>query len=225
MSTSLLRILAWVGVILIGYNAYLHAILGLMVGGTYLTVGVIFIIAAVLLAMLPNVLRKDSVMDTWAALITNAHGKGEQVFSDTESFVKETKAPAVNVKRRKVVTGMAMGIAGTGREFLVLTDGRSFTLAPYQIFVNANDYGDNLDVSWYLTYRPTIMQAVASLFAKAVGVPKDLSDLNLFDEQDLRAFVTNAHNCMVRAVTKIMTEAGQDPSKIDRKSRGFLGIS
>lgn len=226
MATSLLRILAWVGILLIPFGIYMNTTMyGPSFGSTYITVGVILIVAAVLLAMMPKVLRNDSVMDTWTVLITNAQGKGEQVLSDTEAFIKETKAPAVNIRRKNVVTGMVMGIAGTGRQFLVLTDQRSFTLAPYQIFVNAKDYGDNLGVSWHLTYRPTIFQAIASLFAKAVGIPKDLSDLNVFDEMDLTAFVMNTHHCMVRTVRKIMTDLGQDVSKVDWKSRGFLGVS
>jgi len=50
-------------------------------------------------------------------------------------------------------------------------------------------------------------------------------NLDFFDEQDLRAYVTNAHKCLQKAVDKLMLEFNQDPSKIDRKSRGFLGIS
>ncbi len=226
MATSLLRILAWVGIALIAFGIYVDTTMYVpSAGSTYITVGVILIIAAVLLAMMPKVLRNDSVMDTWTVLIADAHGKGDEVLSDTETFIKETKAPAVNIKKKNVVTGMVMGLAGTGRQFLVLTDQRSFTLAPYQIFVNARDYGDNLGVSWHLTYRPTVFQAVASLFAKAVGVPKDLSDLNVFDEMDLTAFVLNTHRCIAKSVTRIMNDLGQDASKVDWKSKGFLGVS
>ncbi|MEW6675409.1 MAG: hypothetical protein AB1348_05320, partial [Nitrospirota bacterium] len=49
--------------------------------------------------------------------------------------------------------------------------------------------------------------------------------LDLFDQQDLTAYVTNAHHCLIEAVEKLMLNIGQDPSRIDRKSRGFLGIS
>jgi len=41
----------------------------------------------------------------------------------------------------------------------------------------------------------------------------------------LRAYTTNAHHCLIKAVEKLMTNLNQDTSKIDRKSRGFLGIS
>jgi len=41
----------------------------------------------------------------------------------------------------------------------------------------------------------------------------------------LRAYVTNAHHCLLEAVEKLMVDLNQDPAKIERKSRGFLGIS
>ena len=50
-------------------------------------------------------------------------------------------------------------------------------------------------------------------------------DLDLFDTQDLRTYVTNAHHCLLDSVDKLMVSLNQDPSKLERKSRGFLGIS
>jgi hypothetical protein len=48
---------------------------------------------------------------------------------------------------------------------------------------------------------------------------------DLFDEQDLRAYVTNVHHSLLKAVENLMLSLKQDPSTIDRKSRGFLGVS
>ena len=36
--------------------------------------------------------------------------------------------------------------------------------------------------------------------------------------------MTNAHHCLLVAVDEVMVSLNQDPSKLDRKSRGFLGI-
>jgi hypothetical protein len=52
-----------------------------------------------------------------------------------------------------------------------------------------------------------------------------LDELNLFNKQDLTAYVTCVHHCLLEAVEKLMLGMDQDPSKIDRKTRGFLGIS
>jgi len=51
-----------------------------------------------------------------------------------------------------------------------------------------------------------------------------LSDLDLFDKQDSSIYTTNAHHCLLQAVEKLMLSLSQNPYKIDRKARGFLGI-
>ncbi len=172
-----------------------------------------------------GILRKDQVLDTWAILIEKGQGRAGEILQDTEVFIKESKAPSIGMERRPIAPGIVRGLLGTKRDFLVITDQETFRLKPYQIFVNGRDYGDNLDVSWFLTYRPTLWQAVLSLFPFMSAIPRTLSDLDLFDQQDLRAYATNAHHCLLKAVEKLMANLNQDPSKIDRKSRGFLGIS
>jgi hypothetical protein len=189
-------------------------------------IGLLVIAVALYLGLRPGgILRKDEVLDTWAILIEKAQGRAEEIFKGTNLFIKESKAPAIEMERREMAPGIVRGILGVKRDFLVVTDKDNLRLRPYQIFLNARDYGDNLDVSWYLTYRPSLWQALLSLIPWVSVIPKALSDLDLFDQQDLRAYVTNAHHCLLKAVEKLMVDLHQDPSKIDRKSRGFLGIS
>jgi len=137
---------------------------------------------------------------------------------------------------------------GAKREFLVVTETKNPRLKPFQMFINARDYGNNLDISWYLTARASGVQKTVSALlsipilniillpvllpflllgglAKRVKEKRASLDLDLFDEQDLRAYVTNAHHCLLKAVEKLMVALHQDPSKIERKSQGFLGIS
>ena len=38
-------------------------------------------------------------------------------------------------------------------------------------------------------------------------------------EEELNAYVTCIHHCLLEAVDELMRSLGQDPSKIDRKSR------
>ncbi len=188
--------------------------------------GLLMIGAGLYLGLGPQgILRKEQVLDTWAMLIEKGQGKAGEIFQDTEFFIKESKAPSINMERKQIAPGMVRGLLGTTREFLIVTDRGSFRLKPYQIFINARDYGDNLDVSWYLTYRPTLLQAITSLIPFVSVIPKTLSDLDLFDQQDLRAYTTIAHHCLLKSVDKIMAELHQDASKSDRRSRGFLGIS
>ena len=127
----------------------------------------------------------------------------------------------------KGVTGIeaiedaAEAFAKKKREYLMVTNA---TLKDYKMYIGARDYGNNLDISWYLTCEPNFFKkALSSL---TTGSDKALSfALDIFDQQDLQAYVTVVHHCLLDAVSEIMLGLDQDPSKIDRKSRGFLGVS
>lgn len=170
-------------------------------------------------------LRKEQVIENWSTLIENAQGNTEMIFQDTKDFINASKAPSLEMQMRSMAPGVFKNLMGNKRDFLEVTDRENNRMAPYQIYVNARDYGNNLDISWYLTFRPTWWQAFLSLIPFSSVAPKSLSDLDLFDQQDLAAFATNAHHCLLKAVEKLMAGLNQDFSKIDRKSRGFLGIS
>ena len=65
---------------------------------------------------------------------------------------------------------------------------------------------------------------MALIMIKA-NIPNPLIELDLFDQQDLRVYVTNAHRCFMKAVEQLMRGMNQDTSTLERKSKGFLGIS
>lgn len=197
-----------IGIILIVVGIKFEAMPATVIGAIMAVIGIALII--------PAMLRKEEVIDTWAVLIENGQGKAEDVFKDTTHFVEESKAPNLKMAMKKLAPGIIKGILGEKRDFLVVTETGNLRLTPFQIFLNARDYGNNLDVSWYLTYRAGFFRRV---------IPRAIGDLDLFDQQDLRAYTTNAHHCLLKAVEKLMSGLQQDPSKIDRKSRGFLGIS
>ncbi len=57
------------------------------------------------------------------------------------------------------------------------------------------------------------------------GSDKALSfALDVFDQQDLQAYVTVAHRCLLKAVRALMDELGQDFSRVNTKSKGFLEV-
>ncbi|MFA5459795.1 MAG: hypothetical protein WC283_00430 [Candidatus Paceibacterota bacterium] len=194
-------------------------------GGTE-AIGLLMIFGGLYLALGPEgILRKEEVIDNWGVLVENAKGNAGMVFEETENFIKESKAPSLEMKRQIMAPGIIKGLIGAKRDFLEITDRENLRMVPYRIYVNARDYGNNLDVSWYLTFRPTWSQSLLSLIPFVSIMPKRLGDLDLFDQQDLTVFATNAHHCLIKTVEKLMISLNQDPSKIERKSRGFLGIS
>jgi hypothetical protein len=209
--------------ILVGFFFFLT---GAIASKFILLIGLVMIGAGLYLGLGPEgILRKDQVLDTWAALIEKGNGKADEVLQDTECFVKDSKAPAIGMDRKDIAPGIIRGLAGTTRDFLVVTDQTNFRLRPYRIYVNARDYGENIDINWHLTYKPSMLQSIAALLPYVNVVPTALSDLDLFDQQDLRAYATNVHHCLLKSVEKLMIGLNQDVSKLERKSRGFLGIS
>jgi hypothetical protein len=205
---------------------FFFLLIGFIFSKFLLVIGLFIIAVGLLLGLGPDgILRNDQVLDSWATLIENAQSKSAEIFQKTQSFIRESKAPAIRIELKNISPGIVRGLMGTTREFLTITDQENGRLEPYQIYINARDYGNNLDVSWYLTYKPTLLQSIAALLPYVNVIPSVLSDLDLFDQQDLRAYTTNAHHCLLKAVDQVMISLNQDPSKIDRKSKGFLGIS
>jgi hypothetical protein len=66
---------------------------------------------------------------------------------------------------------------------------------------------------------------LASLIPFVKAASEALRELDLFDQQDLRAYATIVHRSVLKSVDKLMLDLKQDPSKMERRSRGFLGIS
>ena len=112
------------------------------------------------------ILKREEVLDDWGTLISGANGKAEEVFTATRDLIAETKAPNVAVERREVAPGTIRGLFGTKREFLVVRETGSRRLKPFQMYLNAGDYGTNLAVDWYLMYRSGwLIQVLALLSA------------------------------------------------------------
>ena len=187
-------------------------------------VGEVFLALAAVGIFIIVVERKAEILDNWSALIRGAQGQRDQVITTTKELINISKAPSIEMKEEKVGPGLAPTTFGETREFLIVADKRNLKLGCFKAYINANDYGDGLFVSWYLTYMPDVWQTLASLIPGA-GKVIGLDELNLFNKQDLTAYVTCVHHCLLEAVDKLMLGMNQDPSKIDRKTRGFMGIS
>jgi hypothetical protein len=175
------------------------------------------------------IVKKEQVIDNWSILIKNAQGQAESIFQDTQNRITESRAPDIEMERKSLAPGIVKGLLGAKREFLIVRNKTNRNLKTYQVYVNARDYGNNLHVSWYLVtklgFLRTLLARIFFFIAREPQPSTLVAELDLFDQQDLIAYTTNAHHCLLEAVEKLMVDLHQDPSKIDRKSRGFLGIS
>lgn len=182
----------------------------------------------------------ERIIDEWSVLINSARGKTDLVFQKTMKRIEEEKIPiiqcemvVVEVPRlsralkewilAKRIGEEAKELVKGERNFLMVTN---LALHDYKMYIGARDYGGNLQVSWYLTCEPNFFKKALSTLT--TGSDKALSFAlasDPFYSQDLEAFVTLVHHCLLETVSEIMQSLGQDPSKIDRKSKGFLGVS
>lgn len=168
-------------------------------------------------------LQDEKIIDRWSMIVEGGQGRGEQVYADTENFVRQSKSPGTELERVKVRPSWLKGLLGNERNYLMATNE---ALKDYRMFIGARDYGDHLDVSWYLTCEPGFFKKSLSKVLTEGATDKALSlNLDLFQQQDLNAYATVVHHCLLQALEKMMGELSQDISKIDRKSKGFLGIS
>jgi hypothetical protein len=202
-------------------------ILGATSGGIgLLIIGFLALIGGGYLAFGPKgILKKEQVVDDWSTLVEGASGKAEIIFEGTNKHLGASEAPNLAVQRRKMAPGFIRGMLGAERDFLTVAATGNSRLRPYQVFLNARDYGGSLAVDWHLTYRPDFGQALASLFRGGASATDRVARLDLFDSQDLRTYTTVCHRSMLKAVDDLMASLSQDASKIERKSRGFLGVS
>ncbi len=161
----------------------------------------------------PARLRREQVVDRWDCLISGGQGRDDAVLETTKRLISSQRLPAVQHERRELA---ASRLRGGTRPFLVISQQGNGRLRPYRMHVNVRDYGQNLQASWFLTYHRGFFERLK---------PNPLVSLNLFDEQDLRAYVTAVHHGFLDAVIELMVSLGQDSTKLDRKTNGFLGIS
>lgn len=209
--------------------------------------GGLFFLGVVLLGIqfmtyYPRLLAREQVVEQWAFMIEGGHGNREYVIQETERRIDRSGVTDIRVERKDVVPGLLRGALGGKRLYLVITNTTNVNLKPFQLYVNAMDYGIHLHVSWYLVQRPSFWQKFLAIcfgipfigiaffpflvigrlaFAKNSG----LLELDIFDEEDLRAFITNAHHCVLDAVEALYLELNMDSSTINRQTKGFLGIS
>jgi hypothetical protein len=185
---------------------------------------ILFLVLAAVVAAIAVGVRKAQILEEWSVLISGAEGQMTKVISNVKELLNARKVPTIEMKEEKVGPELTPVAFGETRDFLIIIDRRTLKLANFKIYINAIDYGNSLFVSWYLTYLPDVWQTLVALLPgtrKIIG----LDELDLFNRQDLTAYVTCVHKCVQEGVDRLILEMGQDPSKIDRCSRGFFGIS
>ena len=165
------------------------------------------------------VLKDEKIIDSWSILIENAQDGKDDFYKEIPRLIRDSQVPGLRTEMVKV----SSALFGKSREYIMVYNDN---LRDYRIYIGARKYGRNLDVSWYLCCEPGLFKRTLSELLTQGSSDKALSFyLNVFKQQDLVAYTTLVHHCVLKAVADIMAANNQDFSKIERKSRGFLGIS
>lgn len=185
-------------------------------------------------------LKEEEIIDRWSVLIEEANGKGKEVFRIAEENIKELKTPNVKLARKEIAPTFIRKLKGEERSFLVA---ENTFLKGYLMYIGAVDYGKQLFVSWYLTLELTgIRKFLAKLpwllliLLLPIVIPINIyqrfkrktvapADMDIFDLEELTAYVTTVHHAVTDATKEISQSVGFDFTKVDQKSKGFLNIS
>jgi hypothetical protein len=167
-------------------------------------------------------LKDEKLIDSWGVVMEGGAGKQEHVLAYVKQRLTSSQLPGVEWKNVEVQPGMIKGLFGKRRDYLMVT---CQALKDYHMYVGARDYGTHLDISWFLTVEPGFFKSAFSSIL-AHGNMNALSfALDIFDNQDLRAYVTSVHRCAVKqAVEQVGQELNQDTSKYNWQSKGFLEV-
>lgn len=163
-------------------------------------------------------LKDEKILDSWATVIEDGSGKSNELFKKTQELFGKSHVPGLVWENINVTPSFLKGVFGKKREYILVTNEG---LKDYRMYIGARDYGVHLDVQWYLTVEPGFFKKA---LAEKLGGPGAMFVLDIFDQQDLRAYATTVHRCLLKAVEETLRGLGQDDSKLLRKSKGFLEV-
>lgn len=165
-------------------------------------------------------LKEESVLDQWSTIVDSAAGRSHGVLEDIQNRLEAAEIPGGCSWQLEEIKSSGW-FSKVQREFLLV---RLESFGDYRMYVAARDYGIHMDVCRFLTVEPSffkkaIAEKLSGGYAAALSAPK-----NVLVEQDLKAWVTVVHHCVLDSVSALMSDLGQDPNKIQRQSKGMLEV-
>jgi|GEM_PF-1271291 len=159
------------------------------------------------------------VREQWATLVDRGAGHAEELIYDIQNRLEEAEIPG-ECTWSLIAARSPVVFSKLSRPFL------SVELKQFKDFhqyIGARDYGIHLDCCWFLTIEPGMLKYVISTTitddSEALSQPKDI-----LVAQDLRAWITVVHCAVMDAVDALAERIGSDKSRIQRGTKGVLGI-
>src|ERR1051325_4292433 len=159
-------------------------------------------------------LNDEKLLDSWGVVIEQGAGKEQDLLRTINRYLDASELPGIQAKMVEAKPSMLKGFFGKKRDYLMVNnDG----LKDYRMYVGARDYGRHLDFSWFLTVEPGFFKkAFSAALTSGASTLALTFHLDLFDQQNLRAYVTAVHRCCVKnAMEQFVQELGQSTGNFD----------
>lgn len=175
----------------------------------------------------------DKVKDQWSAMIDKAKGRGDELLERVARLVKENNIPNVQLANRSLSIDRA-----ESHPFLVVSNDR---FKGYEMAIGAYDYGDRLNVMWYLIFDSPEHVESREAASRGRAVHDNISfnwrikageegyvapeKLSMLAKQELTNYVSIVHQILKDEVEQMMDGLNLDFSKVDTHTRGFTNLS
>jgi len=166
-------------------------------------------------------LKEETILNQWSSLVDDAAGHATELVADIKARLQAAEIPGGCNWTFDEVKSQGW-FSKVRRDFLII---RLEEFSDYRQYVGVRPYGRYLDACRFLTCEPGFFKKkIAEKLAgegnfMALSGPK-----NILIEQDLTAWTTVVHHCVLDAVYALVKQLGQDPSGIRRDSKGMLEI-
>lgn len=179
-------------------------------------------------------LTEDKVKDEWSVMIDGAGERGDELLESIARNIEQQNLPHSQLaKRMMAIEG------GEPHSFLVIKNGK---FKGYEMLVGAYDYGNHLNVMWYLVYdspEHTEMREAAAQGRRAHSSFNSkfetdamargymsIENYSKMDKIEFKQYLTVVYETVQKEVKGFMEDLGNDFSKVDTATaKGFISIN
>ena len=166
--------------------------------------------------MQSSILHEGKVVEKWGGMLDNVGGHGEQLIENITRRIQNDNIPYVVVSKREITT---VGDDKT-RSFVVVSN-TSEMLKPYEILIHASDYGNRLNVLWYVVFERS---AKIDKFTNGLQADQEYNR-SMAENEALGGYVSIVRGLFDNELKEMMEGLNLDFTKVDTKTRGFGNIS
>lgn len=166
-------------------------------------------------------LKDAKIMDQWSLMLPGCQGEGPGLMKIVQDTLAHDQVPGLSWKEESASTGLLKGLMGKRRDVLIV---RNEKFSEYLVCIGAQDYGRFLNVVWYFTASPSLMAKLrgGGLTGLATGGNQFiLADLDVFDQQDVSAFVAVTRMATQAATEQLAKMRQLDIDRLERQARGL----